>query len=200
VDWISNLIFIAVQSLSRTSISVTDLDGQYFTTIIQQDKQGLRNINSIAVNPYKAQIYWPDGSSSNNFSIQSASMDGSSRKMLTNVRDNPLLDNPASLSYDITDDRLYWINFNTDRIQYYDFQQQAVKTISFEDMKPHVITVYKNYLFFATEKQNAILKGDKTLGGKAEVVRNNTGRTALVTYFINHYYFYLVTILKKIFF
>jgi sugar lactone lactonase YvrE len=182
VDWISNLIFIAVQSLSRTSISVTDLDGQYFTTIIQQDKQGLRNINSIAVNPYKAQIYWPDGSSSNNFSIQSASMDGSSRKMLTNVRDNPLLDNPASLSYDITDDRLYWINFNTDRIQYYDFQQQAVKTISFEDMKPHVITVYKNYLFFATEKQNAILKGDKTLGGKAEVVRNNTGRTALVTY------------------
>jgi len=34
VDYISNLIFVALQTPIRTSISATDLDGQYFSTII----------------------------------------------------------------------------------------------------------------------------------------------------------------------
>jgi len=174
VDWISNVIFIALQTSSKTSISVTDLDGEYFCTIIQQEK-GLKNINSIAVNPYTAQLFWPEGTGPSNFSIQTALMDGTKQKALTTSRDNHLLENPASLSYDFKSDRLYWINFNTERIQYYDFRLSAVKTITFTDVKPHVITVYENYIFFASEKQDAILKGDKTLGGKWEIVRNNTG-------------------------
>ena len=174
VDWISNLIFIAVHNQVRNSISVTDLEGEYFTTIVY-GKNDLKGINSIAINPLKGRIFWPDGSSKSQFVIQTAAMDGSKRSVLTNNRDNRELDSPASLSYDLTSDRLYWTNLNTDKIQYYDFSTKSVHTITFRDLKPTVITVYKNDILFAAEKQDAILKGDKTVGGNYTFVRNNTG-------------------------
>lgn len=53
-------------------------------------------------------------------------------------------------------------------------------------MKPHVITVYGNLIFFASEKHDAILKGDKTNGGTFEFVRNYTGNLlALISIFHN---------------
>lgn len=73
VDWISNLIFIVVQTSSHNSISVTNLEGQFFSTIIQ-GKNDLKNVNSLAVNPYKTQIYWPEGITTSDFKIQMASM------------------------------------------------------------------------------------------------------------------------------
>ncbi|XP_021948531.2 low-density lipoprotein receptor-related protein 1 isoform X4 [Folsomia candida] len=173
VDWISNLIFIVVQTSSHNSISVTNLEGQFFSTIIQ-GKNDLKNVNSLAVNPYKTQIYWPEGITTSDFKIQMASMDGSKRKTLSTSRDNPSLENPASLSYDFTSERLYWINLNTEIIQYYSFHTKEVKKLIFDDMKPHVITVYGNLIFFASEKHDAILKGDKTNGGTFEFVRNYT--------------------------
>lgn len=173
VDWISDLIFIAVQNPLRNSISVTNLNGEYHTTIIN-GKQDLKNINSIAVNPHKAQIYWPEGNSKSQFSIQQAQMDGSKRTPLTTSRDNANLEHPVSLSYDFASDRLYWVNYNTEKIQYYDFNSHRVQTISFGNLKPNVITVYQNFVYFASEKQDAILRGDKTKGGEYEYVRNNT--------------------------
>lgn len=173
VDWVSDLIFIAVQNPLRNSISVTNLNGEYHTTIIY-GKQDLKNINSIAVNPHKAHIYWPEGNSKSLFSIQMALMDGSKRMAVTNSRENSNLEHPVSLSYDFDSDRLYWVNFNTERIQYYDFKQNSVHLISFGNLKPNVITVYHNWVYFASEKQDAILRGDKTLGGAYEYVRNNT--------------------------
>lgn len=171
VDWISNLIFIAVPQ----SISVTDLDGQFFTTVIKAGKTELRGINSIAVNPYTGFLYWPEGSSKGQFTIQSAQMDGQKRSILTNNRFNPELDSPVSLSYDFTSDRLYWLLYTSGKIQYYEFATKAVKTITFTDVKPNVITVYGNFIYFASEKQDAILKGDKTNGLAFSYVRNSTG-------------------------
>jgi hypothetical protein len=171
VDWISNLIFIALPQ----SISVTDLDGQFFLSVIKAGKTDLRGINSIAVNPYKGLLYWPEGSTKGQFTIQMAQMDGQKRSILTNNRDNPDLESPVSLSYDFTSDRLYWLLFTTGKIQYYNFATKTVKTITFNDIKPNVITVYGSSIYFASEKQDAILKGDKTSGNEYFFVRNSTG-------------------------
>lgn len=176
VDWISNLIFIALQTPTRTSISVTDLDGQYFSSIIV-GKMDLRGVNSIAVNPLKGQLYFPDGSTKGQYTIQAAQMDGQRRIVLCNNRDNPILEKPISLSYDHRSDRVYWLNFNENReIQYYDFITKQVKTVVFEGVRPNVITIYDTFIYFASEKQDAIMKGGKTLGGEFEFVRNDTGK------------------------
>lgn len=66
------------------------------------------------------------------------------------------------------------MNLNTGIIQYYDLHTKVTKSISFGDMKPHVITVYGNWVFFASMSQDAILKGDKTVGNGYEFVRNYT--------------------------
>lgn len=42
--------------------------------------------------------------------------------------------------------------------------------------QPTTATVYKNFLYYADQKDNAIHKCDKTSGGQREVVRNNTGK------------------------
>ncbi|CAG7828356.1 unnamed protein product [Allacma fusca] len=172
VDWISNLIFIAVQNQMKNSISVTNLEGEYFTTIIP-GKNDLKGVNSIAVNPQKGLIYWPDGSAKNQYSISMATMNGTKRQVLTNNRESDL-ENPSSLTYDFSSDRLYWCNSHTEKIQYYDFNTSKVFTITFGDLKPTVITVYKNFILFASDKQDSILKGDKTVGGRYSYVRNNT--------------------------
>jgi len=135
----------------------------------------LAGVNSIAVNPYKGQIYFPDGTSKGLYTIQTAQMDGQKRSVLSNNRDNPLLEKPISLTYDYKSDRVYWLNYNDNReIQYYEFVSKQVKTVSFGEMKPNVITLYDSFIYFASEKQDAIMRGDKTLGVDFTFVRNDT--------------------------
>ena len=154
---------------------MTNLEGEYFTTIIP-GKNDLKGVNSIAVNPLKGLIYWPEGSGKDQYTIHTAAMDGSKHHVLINNRDHRDLESPSSLTYDFTDDRLYWVNANTGKIQYYDFAKKTVQTIVFGDLKPTVITVYKKEILFAADKQEGIFKGDKTTGGKYSYIRNNTGK------------------------
>jgi len=187
IDWMSNVLFISLENPDMNMIAVTNLEGEYFTSIIQGTND-LKNVNSIAVNPMQGQIYWPDGSTKGEFTIQVANMDGSKRNVLTNNRLNPDLEHPMSLSYDFQDNRLYWLNYNTVKIQYYDFVTSQVNTINFGALKPNIITVYKNSVYFAAEAEGAILHGDKTDGGHFEYVRTHLGMMfcSYITYYSVH--------------
>jgi integrin beta 2 len=82
------------------------------------------------------------------------------------------------LTYDTSSNRLYWVNIETNTIQFYDFATQAVTTVTIEDNLAHptAIVPYNGLIFYADQMDQAIHMADMTTGVNNTVLRNNTGQ------------------------
>jgi sugar lactone lactonase YvrE len=91
----------------------------------------------------------------------------------------------AGLVVDHKDDRLYWVNTESNTIMYYDFVLLMGREVSLpEGTSPTAAVVYNNTLYYADHNEGAIHAVDKSDGSDHRVVRNNTGTFGLyvITY------------------
>lgn len=88
----------------------------------------------------------------------------------------------SGLVVDVKENRLYWVNTDSNSIQYYDHSKQKVKTMQLGvGHSPTAAIVYNNIVYYAEQTEGAIVAMDKEDGSKAYNVRNNTGTPFDVT-------------------
>ena len=169
VDWMSQNIFYSSQGIFYNHIAVCTLQGEYVTRIIHED---VYQVKSLAVAPARGKLFWSDVGGPQQHVIYMANMDGTDRVPLVTHREYPDLDMAKSLSYDVIDDRLYWVNAESHTIQFYDFISKTVASVSSPSLKlPTALAVYKNHLYYSDQEDTSIHIIDKTTGDRDTVLR-----------------------------
>lgn len=156
----------------------------------------LFQVRSLTLNPIKGILYWSSVKNDINI-IEQSRMDGSDRSTLVGQRDQPLLHSPASknklirekfqeikqhffvgLVYDLTTDRLYWVNVESNSVQFYEFKTRNIVTILVRDSngRPTSVVPYDGLIYYADQEDQAIHKADMSTGKNDTVLRNNTGK------------------------
>ena len=173
IDWLSNNLFVTSQGGSANQINVATLNGEFLIPII---KENVEDPLSLAVDPYEGRVFWSDIGGEYH-SIRAASMIGGNVTVLSSQKDNEHLNEPKSLTYDASSQRLYWVNEGSDSIQYYDFtEKKHVNMLVGEGIaKPKALIVYMNYVYYANNTDASIYKMDKTTGLDRQVVRRGLG-------------------------
>ncbi|XP_054274081.1 low-density lipoprotein receptor-related protein 1-like [Macrosteles quadrilineatus] len=184
VDWISQNLYVTSSNNNVNKILVCTLEGEYITTVYQADQPSAAEVNdgafweirSLAIDPLRGKMYWSQVYPGGVNSIMAARMDGSDSHMLVSQRDYKILAGVSSLVVDYKDNRLYWVNTETNTIQFYDFVLLIVKDIHLsEGVSPTAAVVYNDTLYYADHAEEAIHAVDKNDGSNHYVVRNNTG-------------------------
>lgn len=209
IDWISELMYISSASTTFNSILASNLNGEYSTVILQGHE--LPSIKSLALDPTRGQLYFTYTFSSNIsadfiekiFFLEAANMDGTNRhiihqgvvryaglqskfKLICRVNEALMffLNFITGLCMDLESWRLYWVNFEFQSIEYYDFKLKKVMeavTKSQQQQKfgiiiePSALIVYHDKLYYANQEDSAIHVCDKTTGLNDTILRNNTG-------------------------
>ncbi|KAI9558491.1 hypothetical protein GHT06_015278 [Daphnia sinensis] len=173
VDWLSGNLFFSSNDGLRNHISVCSLDGEFVTRIIEDVYQ----VRSMAVDPTQGKLFWSetDRPEQQEHVIFMANMDGSDRTILAKLTDHPE-DSPKSLSFDIKDNRLYWIDFETQSIQYYNFATKKVVQLSPSQTTlklPTALAVLGDRIYCADKDDAAIHVVDKTSGAHESILRTN---------------------------
>lgn len=85
------------------------------------------------------------------------------------------------LVYDVPSDRLYWVNLESNTIQFYEFKTQKITTFLVRDGngRPTSVVPYDGLIFYSDQEDQAIHKADMTTGMNDTVLRNNTGMSKL---------------------
>ncbi|XP_039297964.1 low-density lipoprotein receptor-related protein 1 [Nilaparvata lugens] len=181
VDWIGDNMFIAYSSIKEPyTIYACTLDGEYITTIYsgpsidESPFEGYR-IRGLAVDPHRGKIYWSQQKVAGMNDIEASNMDGSDRHTITTQRENKVLSAVCSLIVDHVDNRLYWVNVESQTIQFYNFIDKSITTVPLPaGTSPSAATIYDGLLYYADLNDSAIHSVHKTSGSGHEIIRNNT--------------------------
>ncbi|XP_059475497.1 low-density lipoprotein receptor-related protein 1 isoform X2 [Neocloeon triangulifer] len=172
IDWISSNMFIG-WGTDKSVISACNLEGEYFTRIVEND---MFDLKSLALDPLRGDLFW----SAKNYDfnvIETSKMDGSGRKILTS---KPRADSnwaPKSLSMDLEDLRLYWVDSEQNAIEYYDFKLSDVRKVPLQrNAQPSTVVVYHSSIYYSNNFDVAIRVADKTTAENDRILRKNTGQ------------------------
>ena len=79
--------------------------------------------------------------------------------------------------YDLTTDRLYWVNIESNSVQFYEFKTRNIVTLFVRDSngRPTSVVPYDGLIFYSDQEDQAIHKADMSTGKNDTVLRNNTG-------------------------
>ncbi|XP_063881494.1 prolow-density lipoprotein receptor-related protein 1-like isoform X4 [Scylla paramamosain] len=173
IDWLSGNMFVTSLGTPK-QISVATLDGEFLIPII---KDNLTHPLSLAIDPFNGRIFWSD--TGENEGVFMATMVGSDVTVVSSPKNNPLLSNASSLSYDSKDRRLYWVNLGTNTIQYKDLERNSIFNLEARSpnyiIRPEAFVVYQDFVYFANSS-GTICKMNKTSGNQFEVVRSGLGK------------------------
>jgi low-density lipoprotein receptor-related protein 1 (alpha-2-macroglobulin receptor) len=174
IDWLSRNLFFSSNDGTRNHISVCSLDGEYVTRIIEDD---VYQVRSMAVDPTKGKLFWSETGrpQQQQHLIFMANMDGSERTILANLTYHSE-DSPKSLTFDIQDNRLYWIDVESHSIQYYNFVTKKIVQLSsnLTTLKlPTALAVLGDQIYCADKDDAAIHVIDKTVGTHNSILRTN---------------------------
>ena len=103
VDWMSGNVFFSSHGATHNHIAVCSLQGEYVIRIIQDD---VFQVKSLALDPSRGKLFWSEVGRPQQHAIYVANMDGTQRKILVSQTDNPDLDSPKSLSFDMPGEHL----------------------------------------------------------------------------------------------
>ncbi|RZF40959.1 hypothetical protein LSTR_LSTR013214 [Laodelphax striatellus] len=181
VDWIAGNMFIASSSnKEQYNIFACTLNGEYITTIYSGSSldespfEGYR-IQGLAVDPHRGKIYWSQLKVAGMNDIEASNMDGSDKHTITTQRDNKVLSAVCSLIVDHVDNRLYWVNVESQTIQFYSFTDKSITTVPLPaGTSPSAATIYDGLIYYADLNDSAIHSVHKTTGSGNEIIRNNT--------------------------
>ncbi|KAK3853890.1 hypothetical protein Pcinc_039590 [Petrolisthes cinctipes] len=181
IDWLSGNMFIT--SVLPPAIMAATLDGHFLTKLMYE---GLKQPLSLAVDPYNGEIYWSDIGEEHQ--IRWAFMGSNESELVSSQSTNNLLQYPTSLAYDPPSQHLFWVNRDSNSIQYYDLDSSKVITLlqpgdETSPAHPRALAVYKDYIYFADDSDSRVYKVSKTSGKNREVVRSGlSGVLALRVY------------------
>lgn len=182
IDWLSGNMFITTAG-PPPAIMVATLDGHFLSTLAYE---GVKKPVSLAVDPYNGQIYWSDIGEEHQ--IRWSFMGSNESALVSSRSTNYLLQYPTSLAYDPPSRHLYWVNKDSDSIQYYDLDSAQVITLlqpedAASSAHPRALAVYKDSIYFADTSDSRIYKVNKTSGNNREIVRSGlSGVLALRIY------------------
>lgn len=94
----------------------------------------------------------------------------------------------SGLTMDLSSNNLYWVNVDSETIQYYDFTNSKVVTLPIDSHRtqPRALTIYKENLYYADNAKNSIYVINKLDGSNHRLLRNSTsGVYALKVYDAN---------------
>ncbi|KAL4217126.1 Exosome complex protein [Mactra antiquata] len=176
IDWMSgNMYFSSYDLNAKTaSISVATLNGTFRTELLNKD---IVRPKSIALHPLKGLMYFTDVSGiGGTHKLFFAKMDGDEFKPLMEN-----LDEPSSLSVDIDDNRLYFINAGNKSIMSCDLDGRDVNIIQSSNItNPQALTVYKDKLYVSTEDK--IVTVNKDGSGYTKLRDSTTNVNALLLF------------------
>ena len=173
IDWMSRNLFFSSNDGVRNHISVCSLDGEFVTRIIEDD---VYQVRSMAVDPAQGKLFWSESDRpQQQHVIFMANMDGSGKTILATQTDHPD-DSPKSLSFDTKDRRLYWIDAESQTIQFYDLAKKKVDSLSsnLTTLKqPSALAVLGDRIYSADKHDAAIHVINKTTGAHDFILRTN---------------------------
>jgi len=83
----------------------------------------------------------------------------------------------SGLFLDRDDQRLYWINGDTNTIQFYSLVSGTVTNITTPaGIEPSAVVTYRGRVYYADKIGTAIHVANKTTGADDTIYRNNTGQ------------------------
>ncbi|XP_034243195.1 prolow-density lipoprotein receptor-related protein 1 isoform X1 [Thrips palmi] len=132
-------------------------------------------IKSLALDPTRGKLYFSHVRGTT-YIIEEANMDGSGRHTLVSKVEDVASVALRSLSMDLDDWRLYWVNVWRKTIQYYDFKSKQTLDVPLkQEAVPTAAVVYHGFLYYADLHDMAIHMANKTSGLKNDtVLRANT--------------------------
>ncbi|CAG2062838.1 unnamed protein product, partial [Timema podura] len=171
IDWVSGNMYVSSSGANTNVILAANLEGEYLTTVVSDD---LFQVKSLAVDPLRGRLFWSHMSDDLHV-IEMSAMDGSGRKVLVSQREDTDLISPQSLSMDLDSWRLYWVNVESGKIQYYNFNTSLVETVPLKHDRPSAAVIYNGLLYYANHEDSAIHVCNKTDGENNLILRHNTG-------------------------
>lgn len=156
IDWITNKIYLAQQSLSRIDIFTSD--GKNRTDIISSN---IFSPNSIVLDPIENFLFFTDSGNPRNKlqkpKIERSFMDGTGRHVIVSDK----LIQPNALTIDTIKKRLFWIDLKYDHLETCDYYGARRRIIaSGSNNLPHSISldIFENTIYYADSTKMAIMK------------------------------------------
>ncbi|XP_013411103.1 prolow-density lipoprotein receptor-related protein 1 [Lingula anatina] len=175
IDYVSGNMFFGSYSSGNGVIWVCQLDGAYRRKLIDKRKQ----IKSLAIHPYQGQIFWAESMTSpNSHAIYVAKMDGSDvRQLLPNNKTNINISKPESLSVDLDNGKLYFINkgVTPPQIIWCNLDGSGSQVLSDNATLSQIqtLSIHHGQLYIATSSSIAVIHRNGT-HASVETMRENT--------------------------
>ncbi|KAJ2938967.1 hypothetical protein O0L34_g17783 [Tuta absoluta] len=166
LDWAAGLLYYSTGS----SLAVSNLAGEY-TALLATDTT---NLTSLAVDPLRGKLYWSATPHSGE-KIETANCDGTGRKLLVDTHKDRMLAGVTSMTVDVTNNLLYWVNIHTASIQYLNLRNGKVTTLTLSvGARPVALDYYNGQVIWADGEERTIRACSDTACSQPRLLRNNT--------------------------
>ncbi|XP_071809054.1 low-density lipoprotein receptor-related protein 4-like isoform X2 [Asterias amurensis] len=162
VDWIGRKLYWTDSGTSR--IEVSNLDGSQRSVLIWEDMEKPR---AFAVHPEQGLMFWTDWGSTPK--IESAGMDGSSRRIIANTN----LFWPNGLTIDYTTQKVYWVDAKHHVIESANLNGSQRKAIINQGLPhPFAITLFEDSIYWTDWHTKSINSANKFTGTGIEMIQS----------------------------
>ncbi|CAL8318102.1 unnamed protein product [Lota lota] len=171
VDWVGrNLYWVDGLLAQIMAVPLVDylVRPQNYTVVLDED---LEQPSSLVVLPQRGLMVWSEIGSTPQ--IEQAGMDGSKRKVLVNKS----LSWPASLTFDLLGDRLYWVDEKLRCIGSASLDGDDLKILQLDETpSPFSVAVFNDRVFWSDTKRRTIRSADKLTGKDQKVLLKRPGQ------------------------
>ncbi|XP_065643825.1 sortilin-related receptor isoform X5 [Hydra vulgaris] len=159
-DWMNGNLYYCDAGLAE--IGIINLQGKHKKILVNSTV--LDKPRALMLHPKKGIMFWTDWG--RNPQIGSANMDGSNP--ISIIIDDIKWPNGLAIDYD--ENRLYWADAHTDKIESSDLDGRNRKVVTTDVFHPYSITIFKNYIFWDDWVKRSILKIDKKNSASPEII------------------------------
>ncbi|KAJ8349711.1 hypothetical protein SKAU_G00248410 [Synaphobranchus kaupii] len=155
VDWIGKNLYWC--DMERKSLEVSKVNGLYPTVLVGS---GLRNPTTIALDTQTAYVFWIDCCEYPH--IGRMGMDGSDRLVLIHTE----IYNPAALTIDYINKRVYWADLN--QISFANMDGTGRRKVPNHSIHAATgLTLFEDYIYWVDGKSKSLNRAHKTSGLEA---------------------------------
>ncbi|XP_058238194.1 low-density lipoprotein receptor-related protein 1B-like isoform X2 [Hemibagrus wyckioides] len=170
VDWITGNVYWTDHGSDL--IEVSRLNTVYRAVVVSE---GLDQPRAIAVHPLEGFLVWTETGQSPK--ISRSRLDGSERTVLVNSE----LVWPSGVSIDYQENKLYWCDTHTHRIERIDLDSGKVREIILKDNHADLssVAVYGSYLYWSDRSYSngSVRRGSKSDASSGVTLRSNLGKS-----------------------
>ncbi|KAL1122539.1 hypothetical protein AAG570_002869, partial [Ranatra chinensis] len=161
VDWRAQNLYWTDAGTDR--IQVTRLNTSYTKVLISTD---LKEPRAIAVSPDEGLMFWTDWYEKRP-KVERSALDGSRRAVIANQH----LGWPNGIALDIPEQKVYWCDAKTDRIEVINYDGTNRKEVVTDNIQHTFgLTLLGDYLYWSDWQRRGIESAHKVTGGNRKVI------------------------------